>query len=66
MSEETKKEILEQAKTVEEKDLEAAAGGGMCVCVLGGGGEYNDIAADYLGVKCRCVCPAIGQGDSGV
>ncbi len=55
MSDEKKQEVLEQAETVEEAELDAVNGGGACACVLGGGGEFKN-------GMCRCVCPAIGGG----
>ena len=41
MSEEKKKEILEQEKDLGADELNAVAGGDPCVCIVGGGGEAS-------------------------
>ena len=58
MGEEKKNEILDQAKALSEQELSDVAGGGKCVCYLGGGGE-----ADVYEKTCACVGVGFGESD---
>ncbi len=58
MSEEKKKEILEQEKDLGADELDAVAGGKACACVMGGGGEAN---ADGKEKACACVLGGGGE-----
>ena len=62
MSDMEKKEILGKEKDLEADELEAVAGGKVCACVMGGGGE-----ADAGQKTCACVLGGGGEyaDDSG-
>ena len=78
MSEEKKDEILDQEKALDMNELDAVAGGGMCVCPFVGGGTADSpnekpcgcvvggggewTQANEFGNKGRCVCPLVGEG----
>ena len=57
MSEENKREILDQAQALNDQELTDVAGGARCYCAIGGGGT-----ADQRGEK-TCACAVYGQGD---
>ena len=61
MSEEKKDEVLEQEKELDEKELDAVAGGGACVCVYSGSGIADPVprGCSFAG----CDCPVMGYGD---
>ncbi len=57
MSDMEKKEILEQEKDLGADELDEVAGGGECVCALGGGGTGDP---DY---EKTCACVFGGGGE---
>lgn len=71
MSDEKKKEILEQENELDADELDAVAGGGTCICPLAGGGENRPCACvvggvwqekDGQGDPERCACAFAGYG----
>ena len=50
MSEEQKKEVLDQEKNLNVDELDAVAGGDTCACFLGGGGHPSENS-----LACACV-----------
>ena len=61
MSEEKKDEILEQEKELSMDELDAVAGGAVCVCMVGGGGQATKVWQN----ECGCVAVGIGSDTSG-
>ena len=79
-----KKEDFQPTKAqgeLEEEELDKVAGGGICYCVLGGGGDASDFdktcACVLVGAgefadgfdaddNLRCMCPVAGNGEAGV
>ena len=56
MSEEEKKEVLDQEKDLNADELDEAAGGLWCSCSIGGGGK-----GDYAEKTCACVMGGGGE-----
>ncbi len=56
MSEEEKKEVLDQEKDLNADELDAVAGGAQCDCVYGGGGPSG-----YGEKTCACVMGGGGE-----
>ena len=61
MSEEKKDEILEQEKELSMEELDAVAGGDICVCVGVGAGEATKVWQN----NCGCVAVGIGSDNNG-
>ena len=58
MSDMEKKEILEQEKDLGADELDEVAGGGECVCALGGGGTGDPAFGEKT---CACVFGGGGE-----
>ena len=58
MSEEEKKEVLDQEKDLNADELDEVAGGKWCSCVWGGGGTGNDGSGEKT---CACVMGGGGE-----
>ena len=58
MSDAEKKEILEPEKDLGADELDEVAGGGECVCVIGGGGTGNPVFDEKT---CACVFGGGGE-----
>ncbi len=57
----TEEDFKAHAQELSERELVSVAGGGECICLVGGGGTETD---DYVGLAPACGCVAYGQGNT--
>ena len=74
----TEADFVQPSGELNDDELDAVAGGGQCVCVMGGGGSRTDGSIEMpcacvlggggesLDRETRCVCALVGAGGADV